>query len=159
MNLVYSELLTGQTIPQEIKLLADVNLRYIRPHIYKKNSPAGSLRLDIKDQDNHLIASSDVITIASISAFDFAHGYLRFDVLTPLKKDLIYFIELVGVGYTFTENAHIGFCKDFDLRKVSANFSPNTGLDSALDLELWGVNVGTRVVEFFDGFESFLWPG
>ena len=154
MDLVYTELLTGVPVPQEIKLTADVNLIHIRPHIFKKNNPPGSLRIDIKDQANHFIASSNAIIISTISAFNFAHGYLRFDITTPLKKDLIYFIELVGIGYAFTENAHIGFCKDFDLRKVTPNFTPNTGLDSALDIELWGLNVGTRVVEFFDGFES-----
>jgi len=154
MDLVYSELLTGGIVQQEIKMTADVNLKHIRPHIFKKNNPAGSLRIDIKDQGDHLIASSNVITIASISTFNFAHGYLKFDIATPLKKDLIYFIELVGIGYTFTESDHIGFCKDFDLRKVTPNYTPNAGLNSALDLELWGVNVGTRVVEFFDGFES-----
>lgn len=153
MDLVYDEI-RAIGVFQEIKMLDDVNLKHIRPKIYKKGTPAGSLKLNIKDQDGHLISSSNTVLISAISDFNFAHGYLRFDITTPLKKDLIYQIELVGVGYAFSEEDHVGFCRDFDLKKVTANFSPSCGINSALDIELWGLNVGTRIVEFFDGFES-----
>lgn len=153
MDLVYTEL--KNVASQKIKILRDANILFVRPHVFKKGNPAGSLRINIKDSNGFLIERSSVVTIASISTFNFAHGYLRFDLTTPLKKDFIYILELEGFsGYSFSETNHIGFCKDFDLRKVTADFSPNTGLNSALDLELWERVMGTRVVEFFDGFES-----
>lgn len=117
----------------------DVVVRAVRPHLYKHNNPAGSLKVQIYDDSLVLVAESSLVTVQSITdATDaFFHGYVRFYVDAALKKNNDYYIRLVSSGYTFSEASYIGLCKDFDLRKYEADYSPNAGLNSAFDLEIW----------------------
>jgi hypothetical protein len=109
----------------------------IRPHIYKHGSPAGSLVLDVLDANGKLIKSSSAVTISSISTANYFHGYVKFDISLPVTSGKTYQIKLRGTGYTFSASAYIGWCNDFDLRKYTADYSPNTGIDAALDMEIW----------------------
>jgi len=142
---------------QIIKLTADVNLTNIRPHIYRRQTPAGSLKVQIFNQKGFLVSESNTVNISQIGVggvinSDFAHGNVQFDIETPLKKDRTYRIGLLAFnGYTFTDTAHIGFVKaNPDFTKVPKAFI--TG--NELDIELWGRDQVTREIDFFDGFES-----
>lgn len=157
MDLLFSELKNEAF--QEITMLEDCNLVNIRPHILKFGNPAGSLKVQVKDSNGFLIEESNSVEISSISALTFAHGYVKFDIITPLKKDQVYRINVVAFnGYAFTMSDFAGLCKDFDLRKVEATYLPNIGFNSAYDIELWRKKMTDRQVEFFDGFTSSTQP-
>jgi len=157
MDLIFGEL--KNELFQTIKPNVDVNLAHIRPKIIKFGSPTGDLKIQIQDSDGFLIEESSVVDITTISVLNFAHGYLKFNTGVSLKKDLIYRINLVAFGtYVFNDDNFVGFCRDFDLRKVDADFVPSTGFKSAYDIELWERRMSDRVVEFFDGFTSNTQP-
>ena len=157
MDLIFRELQNEGF--QKIKMLENCNLIYIRPHILKVGSPGGQLKLQVRDSFGFLIDESAPINISSIGTLANAHGYLRFDVTTPLRKGETYEIGVLAFnGYTYSAGAYVGLCRDFDLRKVKANFNPNDAFDSAFDFELWERKMSDRSAEFFDGFESALAP-
>lgn len=150
-DLLITELDT--TLSQKVTPTATMIVAAIRPHIYIQNSPAGSLRVDIYDSTNTtLLKSSETITVASIKSQalitdDYFHGYIRFLIDWGLVKDTQYTIRLEGVsGYTFSTTDHIAWCKDFDLRKYSASYTPNVGFNSSFDLELWEQNDNLRAL-------------
>lgn len=124
------------TLTQQVEATADAQVHAIRPHLYIKNNPAGSLRVNILDSNNRLIESSDTIAISAITSALYFHGYVRFLIEEPLKKGEIYHIRLVGTsGYSFTDTSSplVGWCFDFDLAK----YPKAAGVDSAFDLEIW----------------------
>ncbi len=150
-NLVVTDLDT--TLTQKLTATENVIVAALRPHILIFGSPPGSLRVDIYDSSNTtLLKSSEEITITSIKSQasiteDYFHGYIRFNVDWGLSKDTEYSIRLEGVsGYTFSANDFIGWCRDFDTRKYTANYSPNTGFSSAYDMEVWRQNDNVRSV-------------
>ncbi len=118
-----------------------LDLYAIRPHLYIHGAPAGSLKLQVTDANGSLIDQSETLAISAlnsgITSLGFAHGFFRFLIDTSLKASTTYGVSLVATGYTFAEAAYVGWCKDFDLRKVSADYTPNTGDHSALNMELW----------------------
>lgn len=137
MKLIVHELKTS--LYQQIKVKEDNLLLYaIRPHLYKHGNPAGTLKIQLQDSNSKVIANSETLNISAISAATYFHGYVRFLISSPLTNLVSYRAVLIpGGGYSFSESAYIGWCKDFDLRKVNALYSPNSGLNAALDLELW----------------------
>ena len=116
----------------------DMNLVAVRPHIYKHLSPTGTLKVQILDENGYLIDESESITISTISSANYFHGYVRFYIDTSLQSGRTYQMRLkADGGYTFSESAYVGICNDFDLRKVTAGYSPSDGYRAALDFELW----------------------
>jgi len=111
----------------------------IRPHLYRHNSPSGSLRIDVRDVNDEIAKSSSVVAISAIDpGNDFFHGEIRFDIEFSFRAGETYRIFLVGVsGYTFAESAYIGWCRGFDLGKYPSDFSPKVGFNSSLLMELW----------------------
>lgn len=124
-------------LTQEITATDNCILGSIRPHIYKHGAPGGSLKLELRDTNNKLIASSPLVTIASISSAAYFHGYIKFDLYAPLTAGKNYNIKLVGSGYTYAPGAYIGWCNDYDLRKYDAAYSPSDAQYGALDMEVW----------------------
>jgi hypothetical protein len=123
---------------QEVTATKNFDLVAIRPHLYKHRNPSGNLTVELQDGNGELILASDVVNISAISAANFFHGYIRFDLIKPILEGQVYRIALIpGGGYSFSENAYIGWCRDYDLRKYTATYSPNTGHASALDFEAW----------------------
>jgi hypothetical protein len=133
---------TFATLEQKITPSKNTFVTNIRPHVYKHNLPTGDLRVKILDSSMVLLATSNAVTIASIdSAFssdDFVHAYIKFDVEWGLQKDTDYFIQLsTEGGYSFAEGAYMGWCKDYDLRKYTASYTGNVGMNSSYDMEIW----------------------
>ena len=143
---------------QLITMTRDCNLAHIRPHLIRRGFPGGDVKVQIRDANGFLIDESDPVSIDSIGSLAFAHGYVKLDINTPLKNGETYEIRTVAFnGYSPTVDV-LGICRDFDLRKVVAAYSPNDGFSSAFDLELWEKRMTDREVEFFDGFESAAEP-
>lgn len=124
-------------LKQKINVLENTNCISVRPHLYKHLSSVGSLKLQLLDVDQKIIDESSSLVISTISSANYFHGYVRFDCNFRLKANQTYWIKLLGIGYTFSESAYIGWCNDYDLRKVDANYSRNQGYFAALDMEIW----------------------
>ena len=114
------------------------NVTNIRPHLYRHNSPTGSLRIDVRDLNGEIAKSSATVLISAIDpGNDFFHGEIKFDIDFSFRVGETYRIYLVGVGYTFSESAYIGWCRDFDLSKYPKDYTPGVGMNSSLLMELW----------------------
>lgn len=135
MKLVVHELQATE-LSQSYTPERNVIVHAIRPHLYKHNAPAGTLKLQIYNGVT-LVGESDPVTIASISTANYFHGYVRFDLSCGLKRDTAYTFKLVGSGYTFSESAYVGWCGGFDLGKYPATYTPESLLKYPLDLEVW----------------------
>ena len=143
MNLVIHELgITGSFGNTSLRQLItvgteDLDLYALRPHLYKHLAPAGSLFMRIEDTNQKKIKQSETIAISTISSANYFHGYVRFLIGCTLKKNTQYYVSLHSTGYTYSGSAFIGWCNDFDLRKVTADYSPNNGVNGAMDFEIW----------------------
>ncbi len=144
MKLLVHELgLVGTTLVQTITIGSrDVELVAIRPSLYIHGSPSGSLTMQIEDENQRLVDSSETLSIATIkstiASLGYDHGYLRFLASTLLKKNTTYGVRLVpSGGYAFAEGAYVGWCNGYDLGVIPADWSPSTGWDAALDMQLW----------------------
>lgn len=139
MKLVVHELMTK--LSQVIQVGSDsINLEAIRPHLYRHNQATGSLQLQVEDLGGNVIAQSDQVDISDVGTGSFWHGYIRFLMKSHLRAGASYQISLVSLGgYGFNESAYVGWCNDFDLRKVPALYSPSLGLTGALDMEFWSL--------------------
>lgn len=140
MKLVVYEL-TESGITQELTVARNTIVESVRPHIYRHNFATGSLKIQIIDSEDDVIAESESVDIADIlgpDEEDFFHGYVRFDINAGLKKDETYKFKLVGEGgYTFDEAAYIGWCNGFDLGKYDESYVVDHRVLNALDLEIW----------------------
>lgn len=109
----------------------------VRIHLYKHNTPAGSLQVLIKDGDT-TIATSQIVNISDISEADFFHGQVTFEINVQLLKSKEYKILLQASGYTFTESAYVGWCRDFDFKTYPKGFEDRgSNLKSGFDYEIW----------------------
>jgi len=139
VKLVVHELYSG-IISQEVTTTRNTLVEAIRPHLYVHGVVAGSLILKITDANGELIATSTSVTISSISASNYFHGYVRFYINAYLRKDVNYIISLYSSGYTFSESGYVGWCNGYDLAKYSSDFTPSNSNFAALDYEIWARN-------------------
>lgn len=115
MNLCVSELgITGTYENGRCRqrfTVGDRNLEIyaIRPHLYKHLAPAGSLYLQLQDENGGKIKDSETIAISAISSASYFHGMVRFLVVASLRKETTYFLELKGSGYTYGAGAHVAW--------------------------------------------------
>lgn len=116
-----------------------VNLVAVRPHMYKHLAPAGSIVMQLRDASGSLLKSSDALTIASITAAsgNYFHGLIKFDLKAGLLPNTTYRFRMTTTGYTHSESAYIGWCRDFDLGRYDATYTSDTGLNAPLGLEIW----------------------
>lgn len=135
MKLAVNELKSH--LDQNVVVRGTYNLEAIRLHIYKHNTPTGSLKVQIRTE-NGLVAESGLVQISDISNSNFFHGMVRFDINIQVKKDTEYTIRLVGEdGYSFSESAYIGLCLDFDFNTYYKSPTPEYLLNNSYDYEAW----------------------
>lgn len=134
-ELVSEELSGTYTAPRNVNLVA------VRPHLYRHNFQTGTLKVEVLDNEDNLLAESESIEINDIvgpNEYDFFHGYVRFYVSVGLKKDETYKFKLVGEdGYSFDPAAYVGWCSFLDLNKYQPTYTPSCDLNYPLDIELW----------------------
>jgi len=137
MKLLVHELRTE--LVQQIKTgHKNVLLHAVRPHIYRHGLPAGAVRMELRDESGQVVALSAAVDLAEIGSGTYWHGYQRFYLSAMLRRDTSYQVAMVPQGgYAFDEAAYLGCCNDFDLRRTQAGYSPNLGVNAALDIELW----------------------
>lgn len=133
MKFIVYELVTA--LHQEYTTTDDVkNVAVIRPHLYRKGLPAGSVKLQIQDLSGEVIAESDTRLISSLGSGTYWHGVAKFTIAANLSPLTTYRIALIGVGYTYGGSAYVGWVNGFGLGRYA---STHSGYDAPLDLEIW----------------------
>lgn len=136
MKLIAHELVT--TLSQKITMSRDLMTYAIRPHLIKYGAPTGSLIISIKSESGDLLAQSSAVTVESITDEDYFHGEVRFLISNPLREGVSYNIELSSTGgYAYDFSNFIGWCNAYDLAKVGSSYSPSSGLNAPLLMEIW----------------------
>lgn len=136
MKLLVREL-DSASVYQTIVPLRNTIVEAIRPHLLKYSNPSGSLKLQIQNEAGLKITESQTVAISSISDGTYFHGKVRFYIDAHLKANTTYRVALIGVGYTFSESAYIGWCNSFDLKSYPSNYTPSEGYHSPLALEVF----------------------
>lgn len=136
MKLLVNELKTS--LFQVVSPSKNTQVEAIRLNLYKHNFPAGSITLEVQDENGELIAaSSDSLSAVDLNASAFSHGFISFSVNVQLRKDVNYRIVLKASGYSFSEAAYFGWCNNFDLEVYPADYTSSTGFKAPLSLQIW----------------------
>jgi hypothetical protein len=136
MKLIVFEL--NPSVSQLLRPNKNTIVEAIRPHLYKHNSPTGSVFVEIQNEQGEFIAQSNTVSIASIADEPFYHGHIRFDIKAYLKKGMVYRIHIKAAdGYAFTEAAYVGVCNAYDLSAYPPEYTPNQGASAPLDIQMW----------------------
>lgn len=136
MKLIVNELKTA-LMYQEISPSKNTIIAAIRPHLYIHNNPAGSLKLQILDQNNELIVESETLAISTMTSALYYHGYIRFYINFYAQKDQIYRIKLTSSGYTYSSTSYVAWCNDWDLSKYQSDYTLTVDNKTPLDMEIW----------------------
>lgn len=139
MQLIVEELVTS--ISQSITVgSGNIATKYLRPYLYKHGTPAGSLYIEIQDENGEKIGVSETITIASITSASntYFHGWVRFETTIPLKSTETYNVVLKSTGYTYSASAFVGWCLGWDNAVADADYSPSGDIQKALNLQIFG---------------------
>jgi hypothetical protein len=136
MKLIVNELKTA--ITQEITRDATpAQVAWISVHLYRHRSPAGSVKLQILDANQEVILESAPVTIASIGTGTWFHNDVFFQMNVSLAANTVYYLRLVPSGYTFSENAYLGWCNGFDQGRYEATYPAPVGWNAPLDFTIW----------------------
>lgn len=148
MNLVVHELVANSgagSVYQEVTVgSSPVTIRAVRPHLYISLPQASSIYVQILNSGGTVVATSETVTVASITAQNYFHGYVRFYIDAILAAATNYTFRLQVTGYSYSEESFIGWCSDYDLRKYSLGFTPSNAWDDPLDMEIWEQKLITR---------------
>lgn len=137
MKLIVFEV-KSEGVYQEVTPTRNVNVEAIRPHLIKHANPAGSIKVQIQDNNGDLITESSPVAISDLSNSTYFHGHIRFDINASLKKDETYRIAVVGTGgYSFSESDYIGVCNSWEHSSYAASYSPATNEKAPFALEIW----------------------
>lgn len=110
----------------------------IRPHLYIHGAPIGTVKVQIQDTNGLVVAESNALTITSLKAQSYAHGYFKFDIAANLTDESSYRIAIVcGGGYSFSESAYVGVCRDWDNTKSTLGYASTGAFSAPLDIEIW----------------------
>jgi hypothetical protein len=113
-------------------------VQYVRPHLYIRNNPAGSLKVQIAANDGTIIAESDEVLISDITDAPEFHGYVSFEIGANLKGGTPYrFYIAPGTGYSFDPSEFCGVCNDYDFRRYDTESAVSKYYRAPLDLEIW----------------------
>ncbi len=124
----YQELTTDHKVKQIVT---------IRPHLYRKGSPAGTVKVQIRTTADVLVAESAARNISSLGTGTYWHGYANFDVSAHLAKATSYRFTVVTAGYTYAAGSYVAWVSGHELGKYPLGFTPVSTFESAHDIEIW----------------------
>lgn len=136
-TLIVHELIT--TLTQEFKvpsLVQAMEVKHVRPYLYKNGSPTGTIQMEIGD-GNIKMAQSATLDVSTISAVAYAHGPYKFDLSAHLRPGDTYQLTMRAVTYVFDANNFVGWCNGFDLGFNDPTYEPNGYTAAPLHFELW----------------------
>jgi hypothetical protein len=123
---------------QTIKPKKNSRVGAIRPHLYIKNIPSGSLKVLVETPDGVVIGESEETEISEITSASEYHGYVTFYIGVYLKKGSSYVLRIVGANsYSFNESEFCGVCGDSSLRKYDTSMTSGHSIKGPLDFEIW----------------------
>ena len=139
MRLYVNELV--DELSQRMKPSKNTQVEYIRPHLYLRNIPPGTLTVQICSGDGLVIlAESDPVDLESITESIEYHGYVRFAVSAFLKKDTWYTIKIVADTGLYTYDPNDSWCgvvNDIGFQKYEHSVPVITVAKAPLDLEIY----------------------
>lgn len=127
------------TLAQQFTVGSESKYIYaVRPHLYKHGNPSGSLVMKLYESNGTTLrATSESIALSSIGSTTFFHGKIRFLINSGLVASTNYYLKLESSGYTYNASNFVGWCRDFDDRIYTANFTTNLGMSSPYFFEFW----------------------
>lgn len=125
-------------------------IRGFKPWLFRVGTPAGTARLELRDENGRLIQASENEVLADIGEGTNWHGSAGIILKAGLRLDTTYRVALVaGGGYAFSDAAHIGWCLDYAQdRKVRLGYTEAGRDQSPYGLEAWTVQEKTRGVRY-----------
>lgn len=137
MKLVVQEL-GASGINQRMTPFKNTIVTAIRLHLYRHNFASGSLKVEIYNDADHLLATSESVQIDEIRDAAFFHGFVTFNIHVYLKKDELYRIQLVGAdGYTFDEDTYCGWVNSRNLATYPMTSEPSNDYRFPYNLQIW----------------------
>jgi hypothetical protein len=143
-----------------------LNIKSIRPNIYKHATPAGTFTFSII-QDSVTLASksytaTEIETLAGLTPGDYFHGPFNFEFDDSIVVNKGNFtIQLSASGYTFSESAYFGWVKPHEDISVDIDYTITNGRQNPFGVEIWtyqGQGTMTRVLDIDDGYSSATTP-
>lgn len=113
------------------------NVVLVRPRLYRHASPAGTVVIQLQDDNGNLIATSNSRSIAGIGTGTYWHGYADFTIAAALVPNTVYRWVLVQSGYTFGEPAYLGWCNAWDSGAYEGSYGNTKGYNAPFDLQVW----------------------
>lgn len=130
------------SVYQSIKANSNMFVVSLRPHLKITGAPSGTVKVQIQDENGRVIVESSALTITSLKTLAYAHKYIDFQIQANLAKDVFYRLAVVcGGGYSYSNTDYVAVCLDWDNPKTEVTYSPSTGLNGALDFEIWERNI------------------
>ena len=139
MRLYVNELV--DELSQRVKPSKNTQVEYIRPHLYLRNIPPGTLTVQICSGDGLVnLAESEPVDLESITESIEYHGYVRFPVRAFLHKDTWYTIKIVADTGLYTYDPNDSWCgvvNDVGFKKYEYSADITRTFQAPLDLEIW----------------------
>jgi len=136
MHLIVFELVTSR-YHNYVPTGSVKQVEVIRPRLYRHGSPAGTVKVQILSNAAALIAESNSRTIADIGTGTHWHGMANFTIAASLTPGTTYRIQVITSGYTFDENAYLGWCNGFSLGRYETTYPDDNQWVKPLDVEIW----------------------
>lgn len=162
-KIVVEELKTGleQTFSTNYKMQIN-SLNYL---LYKDLNPSGNFYAEIW-QGGAMIAQSVAVTSLDIEAStdstnaNWYHGYYRFIFSGIAFVNRGNFtLKLTQSGYTFNENAYIGWVKPHDNIEIEIDYVVTEDRQNPFGVQIWTYGGKmTRIVDIDDGFTAATEP-
>lgn len=129
-------------VSQVFKPTKNVMVGALRPHLFIKNNPSGTLKVQITTEDDTLVAESEAIQISDITDATYYHGYVRFYINAYLRENTKYKFKVVAGGsYSFSEPSHCAVVRDYYTQRYE-RINPVTHPSfAALDFEVWSYSL------------------
>ncbi len=122
------------TREQTVIVTKNINVKTIRLNLYKHLQPSGNLVLSIKNGSTTIATST--LAINALDSADYSHGFYSFDIdikLTPKE----YTLELSSTGYTFNDNAYIGWIKEHENNTNNFTTSIDNYYNNPFSYQIW----------------------
>ncbi len=138
-------------IAMKIQPEANCLLRGFRPSLLRSGSPAGLVRLELRDAlGQQIIKASSDRSAAAIGTGSHWAGDAGFILEAALRGGVTYQLVLVArAGYAHSSSDHLGWCLDFlQDRKTRLGYTEAGHDQSPYGLELWPIQEATRGVRY-----------
>ena len=139
-KLLVEELFTSISEGFTLSYTERTSLAALYPHLYIHNEPAGTFTITLKKGATNIFSKS--FNVSDIKAtidspLDYSHVWYPVIPTNPVQIDSgEYLVELTSSGYTFSESAYIGWCRNFEEMDFKGDFGKFNDEHNDLQLRL-----------------------